>query len=238
MRERETFSPSPKSSPREALPPCPNVTNLYFSDLRELPASSERLTREEEAELAQKITQGDQSARKTLIESQTFLVTSIANKYQGRGLGLNDLIQAGNLGLVLAADKFDIKRKTRFSTCATDYIEREIRLALAGEEWALPLYQGASLELKRLIRTKKQLTQEQGETPDSATLAQATNITQEKTDNLLRLTQTPDSLDERGIDNKGKERRKKVLASPSPLPEKVTIRKMNDPCCSYWKRCS
>jgi len=224
-QEREIFSASPITPPREVLSPHPLGRELYFSDLRELPASSERLTRKEEAELVQKITQGDQSARNKLIESQVFLVVSLAKKYQGRGLDLEDLIQTGNLGLVLATNEFDPNRG-KFSTCAGLYVEREIELALAREEWALPLYQGASLDLKRLVRTKEQLTQEQGETPGNEELAQATEITQEKTDNLLCLVQTPESLDETRPDRKGKESRKRVLASPSPSPEEVTMRRM------------
>lgn len=95
---------------------------LYLQEIYKIPL----LSSEQERELAQKIAEGDTKARKLFIESNLRLVVSIAKRYLGRGLSLLDLIQEGNIGLMIAVDRFDVSRGIKFSTYATQWIRQGI----------------------------------------------------------------------------------------------------------------
>ena len=112
--------------------------NSYLQKIYRIPL----LTREEEIELGRRLQDGDVSAREILIKRNLRLVLSIANKYTGRGLSLDELIQYGNIGLIEAIDKYDVTKKTHLSTYATYWIKREIELAIASKtrNIHLPLY--------------------------------------------------------------------------------------------------
>src|SRR5579884_422715 len=100
---------------------------LYLKEIGRYPL----LTGEEELTLAERIAHGDEAALRTLIEANLRLVVSIAKKYASQGIPLLDLIQEGNLGLMRAAQKFDYKRRNRFSTYATWWIRQAISRAIA-----------------------------------------------------------------------------------------------------------
>ena len=99
---------------------------IYLQEISKIPL----LTPEEEKYLAQRISQGDMTAREKFIESNLRLVVKIAKKYVDRGLAFLDLIQEGNTGLIIAADRFDVKRNTKFSTYATGWIRQAITRAI------------------------------------------------------------------------------------------------------------
>lgn len=99
---------------------------IYLQEISKIPL----LTPEEEKYLAQRISQGDMTAREKFIESNLRLVVKIAKKYVDRGLAFLDLIQEGNTGLIIAADRFDVKRNTKFSTYATSWIRQAITRAI------------------------------------------------------------------------------------------------------------
>lgn len=91
-----------------------DATGQYLQDI----GSRRLLTAEEEHHLAMQIKAGDEQARCHFLEANLKLVVSVAKRYQGRGLALEDLIQEGNLGLLRAVEKFDVTRGYRFSTYA------------------------------------------------------------------------------------------------------------------------
>ncbi|HID36312.1 MAG TPA: sigma-70 family RNA polymerase sigma factor, partial [Ghiorsea sp.] len=97
-------------------------TSLYMKDIKRYAL----LTAEEEIKLANRIAENDEAARQTMINANLRLVIKIARKYMNRGLGLDDLIEEGNLGLIHAVGKFDAAHECRFSTYATWWIRQNI----------------------------------------------------------------------------------------------------------------
>ena len=104
----------------------PSQLETYFTQIRD----TQLLSAEEERELAYRIADGDRDARDHLVRANLRLVVSVARKFTGKGLCLQDLIEEGNLGLLKAAERFDPSRGVRFSTYATYWIKQTIRLAL------------------------------------------------------------------------------------------------------------
>ena len=102
---------------------------MYLREIGKIPL----LTYEEEAELAQRIVNGDEEAKQKLAESNLRLVVSIAKKYVGRGMLFLDLIQEGNMGLIKAVEKFDYNKGFKFSTYATWWIRQAITRAIADQ---------------------------------------------------------------------------------------------------------
>ncbi len=135
-----------------------HLVGLYLREVGKYPL----LKSEEETDLAQKTKNGDQEARSQLILSNLRLVVNIAKRYQNQGLGLMDLIEEGNLGLIKAVERFDVERKCRFSTYATWWIRQFINRAITnhGNMVRLP-----SHKRELLLRTKqrfRELSHEQG----------------------------------------------------------------------------
>src|SRR5699024_9493953 len=102
---------------------------MYLKEIGKVPL----LSAEEEIELAQKMEEGDESAKKKLAEANLRLVVSIAKRYVGRGMLFLDLIQEGNLGLIKAVEKFDYRKGYKFSTYATWWIRQAITRAIADQ---------------------------------------------------------------------------------------------------------
>jgi len=120
----------------------------YLKDIKDIPL----LTSEEEIELGKRISEGDEYARKRMIEGNLRLVFKIAKNYQGNGLSLGDLINEGNIGLIKAVEKFDYTKNYKFSTYGAWWIKSKIMKALTnqGRMIRLPAYQ-----VNRLIHIKK-----------------------------------------------------------------------------------
>src|SRR5262249_41367817 len=104
-----------------------STLHLYLAEIARHPL----LTASDEIELSKRIATGDEDARRRMVESNLRLVVSIARTFRSRGLDLLDLIQEGTLGLMSAADRYDWRRGTRFSTYAGWWIRHEIMRALA-----------------------------------------------------------------------------------------------------------
>ncbi|HUF37943.1 MAG TPA: sigma-70 family RNA polymerase sigma factor [Anaerolineales bacterium] len=136
-----------------------------------------------------------QEAFDHLIRSNTRLVISIAKKYQRRGLPLTDLIQAGNLGLLRAAKKFDIHRGNRFSTYATWWIRQAVSRAVAdqGRTIRIPVHQ--TDKLSKILRVRKQLVQKLDRDPTYAEIAEHLALTPAKVEEIIRQTRFPLSLE-------------------------------------------
>jgi RNA polymerase primary sigma factor len=128
---------------------------LYFQDIR----AAKLLTPEEEQELAQRVAQGDDAARKRMIESNLRLVVKVARRYMGQGLPVLDLIEEGNIGLIKAVERFKPEKKCRFSTYAVLWIRQSIERGLVSQSRTVRLPAHVVGDLKRMIRVTRSLTQ-------------------------------------------------------------------------------
>jgi len=134
---------------------------LYFLDIRK----AKLLTPEEEKDLGRKKSQGDDAARKRMIESNLRLVVKVAKRYMGQGLPLLDLIEEGNIGLIKAVERFKPEKECRFSTYAVLWIRQSIERALVSQSRTVRLPAHVVGDLKRLIRITRSLTQQLGREP-------------------------------------------------------------------------
>ncbi len=168
-----------------------DLTGQYLSEI----GSQRVLTFEQEQHLMQRINAGDEQARQRFIEANLKLVVSIAKRYQGQGLPLDDLIQEGNLGLLRAVEKFDASRSLKFSTHAFWWIRQAISRAIAdqGRTIRLPVYVGGAIN--RLNRLSLRLQQEFGREPTIAELAREMQLSPEKIQEIISISQEPMSLD-------------------------------------------
>ncbi|MEX2147381.1 MAG: sigma-70 family RNA polymerase sigma factor [Candidatus Rokuibacteriota bacterium] len=164
---------------------------VYLRDISRIPL----LGREEEAELARRVRQGDEAAKARMVESNLRLVVQIARRYRNRGLPLLDLIEEGNLGLLHAVDKFDPDRGTRFSTYATWWIRQAVTRALANQARIIRLPVHVEALLGRYVREQQRLTQALGRPPTPEELASALKSTVAEIEELEEIRQQPVSLD-------------------------------------------
>jgi RNA polymerase primary sigma factor len=171
--------------------PSADPLKLYVRQI----GSGPLLTREEERELARRKDAGDEAARQRLIESNLRLVMSVARNYARADVPLLDLIQEGNLGLMRAVEKFDYKLGYKLSTYATWWIRQSITRALVdqGRTIRLPLH--VADEVRRLLRTRRQLAQKLNREPTLPELSAEAAQPEERVHELLELIETPVSLE-------------------------------------------
>ena len=148
------------------------------------------------AELEEKVKAGREAAAR-FVKSNLRLVVSIAKKYQASGLGLLDLIQEGNLGLIHAVGKFDRTKGFKFSTYATWWIRQSIARGIAGTARSIRLPVHAGEQLARLRKTSAAFEADHGRSPDIAELADALGVAPTKVEELLLCMPEPLSLSER-----------------------------------------
>jgi RNA polymerase primary sigma factor len=153
------------------------------------------LTREEERELARRKDEGDELAKKKLIESNLRLVMAITRNYTKASVPLLDLIQEGNLGLIRAVEKFDYKLGYKLSTYATWWIRQAITRALADQGRTIRLPVHVADQVRRLLRARRQLAQKFNREPTIAELAKETQQSEERVRELLELVENPVSLE-------------------------------------------
>ena len=153
------------------------------------------LTREEERELARRKDEGDEEAKKRLIESNLRLVMAITRNYTKANVPLLDLIQEGNLGLIRAVEKFDYKLGYKLSTYATWWIRQAITRALADQGRTIRLPVHVADQVRRLLRARRQLAQKLNHEPTLAELAKETQQSEERVRELLELVENPVSLE-------------------------------------------
>ena len=163
----------------------------FLRDIREFP----RLTREQEQELAQRCTQGDEAAIRQMVNANLRLVVSIAREYAGRGVAILDLIQEGSIGLLAAARKFDYSRDVRFSTYATKWIRQGVTRCLMNHTAAIRVPLHTQERMRKIEAAKTMLRQQFGEEPDIETLSENTGIPAEKIQQLVLLNPEICSLD-------------------------------------------
>lgn len=164
---------------------------MYLKEIGKVPL----LTSEEEVELAMRMEQGDEVAKKRLAEANLRLVVSIAKRYVGRGMLFLDLIQEGNLGLIKAVEKFDFRKGFKFSTYATWWIRQAITRAIADQARTIRIPVHMVETINKLIRVSRQLLQELGRDPTPEEIAKEMGLSEEKVRDIMKISQEPVSLE-------------------------------------------
>ncbi len=164
---------------------------MYLKEIGKVPL----LTAEEEIELAKRMEQGDEEAKKRLAEANLRLVVSIAKRYVGRGMLFLDLIQEGNLGLIKAVEKFDYRKGYKFSTYATWWIRQAITRAIADQARTIRIPVHMVETINKLIRVSRQLLQELGREPTPEEIADEMDMSVERVREILKISQEPVSLE-------------------------------------------
>ena len=171
--------------------PAEDPLKLYVRSI----GSGALLTREEERELARRKDEGDEEAKRQLIESNLRLVMAITRNYTRANVPLLDLIQEGNLGLIRAVEKFDYRLGYKLSTYATWWIRQAITRALADQGRTIRLPVHVADQVRRLLRARRQLAQKLNREPTLPELARETQQTEDRVRELLELVETPVSLE-------------------------------------------
>ena len=171
----------------------------YLSDRGSLSGGSSSLpllSQKQERRLARAVERGDKRAREILVNANLRLVTSIAKKYQNRGIAMEDLIQEGTLGLIHAVDKYDWRRGFRFSTYATHWIRQALGRAVENQGRTIRLPSHAIESLGKIKRTREMLATRMNRVPTATEIAKELNMPLDKVETLLEAeTPEPMSLD-------------------------------------------
>lgn len=164
---------------------------MYLKEIGKIPL----LTSEEEIELAKRMQEGDEIAKKKLAEANLRLVVSIAKRYVGRGMLFLDLIQEGNLGLMKAVEKFDYRKGFKFSTYATWWIRQAITRAIADQARTIRIPVHMVETINKLVRVQRQLVQELGRDPSPEEIGKEMGMEVEKVREIMKIAQEPVSLE-------------------------------------------
>ena len=177
-----------------SIPDSVNIEDpvrMYLKEIGKVPL----LTAEEEIDLAKRMEDGDEDAKKRLAEANLRLVVSIAKRYVGRGMLFLDLIQEGNLGLIKAVEKFDYNKGFKFSTYATWWIRQAITRAIADQARTIRIPVHMVETINKLVRVQRQLLQELGREPTPEEVAEHMDIPVERVREIIKISQEPVSLE-------------------------------------------
>ena len=196
--KKSSDEPGPDTSP-EILPDASlaegisidDPVRMYLKEIGKVPL----LTADQETDLAMRMEQGDEEAKRQLAEANLRLVVSIAKRYVGRGMLFLDLIQEGNLGLIKAVEKFDYTKGYKFSTYATWWIRQAITRAIADQARTIRIPVHMVETINKLIRVSRQLLQEYGREPLPEEIAAEMGIPEDKVREIIKIAQEPVSLE-------------------------------------------
>ncbi|GAK06450.1 MULTISPECIES: RNA polymerase sigma factor RpoD [Geomicrobium] len=164
---------------------------MYLKEIGRVPL----LSAEEEINLAKRIEEDDEEAKRRLAEANLRLVVSIAKRYVGRGMLFLDLIQEGNMGLIKAVEKFDYNKGFKFSTYATWWIRQAITRAIADQARTIRIPVHMVETINKLIRVQRQLLQDLGREPTPEEVSEEMDLTPDKVREILKIAQEPVSLE-------------------------------------------
>ncbi|KUO97410.1 RNA polymerase sigma factor RpoD [Ferroacidibacillus organovorans] len=164
---------------------------MYLKEIGRVPL----LSADDEIQLAKRIEQDDEEAKRRLAEANLRLVVSIAKRYVGRGMLFLDLIQEGNMGLMKAVEKFDYSKGYKFSTYATWWIRQAITRAIADQARTIRIPVHMVETINKLIRISRQLLQELGREPSAEEIASEMDMSPEKVREIQKIAQEPVSLE-------------------------------------------
>lgn len=208
---------------------------MYLQEISRIPL----LTPEEERYLAKRISQGDMAAREKFIESNLRLVVKMAKKYVDRGLALLDLIQEGNTGLIIAADRFDVKRNTRFSTYATSWIRQAITRAITDKGRNIRISSHLYYKMAKYRKIESILENELHRKPTTKEIAKRMGITETQAENIV--TWQNDTLSMNYTSNDDEDNKlEEIISSQDDGPETIAftndmqkeVRQILDECSS------
>jgi RNA polymerase primary sigma factor len=195
---------------------------MYLKEIGRIPL----LTADEEVELARRVEQGDEEARRRLVEANLRLVVSIAKRYVGRGMLFLDLIQEGNLGLLKAVEKFDWRKGFKFSTYATWWIRQAITRAIADQARTIRIPVHMVETINRLVRVQQQLLQQFGREPTPAEIGRAMGLEEDRVREILQIAQEPVSLETPVGEEEDSHLSEFIEDTQSPAPVEAVARRM------------
>lgn len=168
-----------------------NSIKIYMREMGQF----SMLSADEEVELANRIAEGDQSAKNELVEANLRLVVSLARHYQGCGLSYQDLIQEGNIGLIKAAEKFDVSKGFRFSTYASWWIKQALSRAIADQSRTIRIPVHMTENINKFKKTERELLNQLNREPKIKEIADAMGISEKQAKEIQSYIVEPTSLD-------------------------------------------
>ena len=193
--EEETSEAEFTSSPvRSVETDSGNVSDpihMYLKEIGQVPL----LSPDQEVELARRVAEGDENAKKQLEEANLRLVVSIAKHYTGHDMSLMDLIQEGNLGLIRAVEKYDYKKGFRFSTYATWWIRQSITRAIADQGRTIRIPVHMVENINKVNRASRDLMQELGRDATPEEIAKRIHMTPERVREIQKISREPVSME-------------------------------------------
>lgn len=168
-----------------------NSIKIYMREMGQF----SMLSADEEVKLAHRISEGDQSAKNELVEANLRLVVSLARHYQGCGLSYQDLIQEGNIGLIKAAEKFDVSKGFRFSTYASWWIKQALSRAIADQSRTIRIPVHMTENINKFKKTERELLSQLNREPKIKEIADAMGISEKQAKEIQSYIVEPTSLD-------------------------------------------
>jgi RNA polymerase primary sigma factor len=168
-----------------------NSIKIYMREMGQF----SMLSADEEIELAHRIAEGDQSAKNELVEANLRLVVSLARHYQGCGLSYQDLIQEGNIGLIKAAEKFDVSKGFRFSTYASWWIKQALSRAIADQSRTIRIPVHMTENINKFKKAERELLSQLNREPKIKEIADAMGISEKQAKEIQSYIVEPTSLD-------------------------------------------
>lgn len=195
VRVSETPAFEPASAPSARLDNDPvsldDSVRMWLNRIGQIPL----LTAEAEVILSRKAKLGCDASKQTMVEANLRLVVSIAKRFMGRGLSLQDLIQEGNLGLIRAVEKFDPSRGFRFSTYATWWIRQSVSRAVSDQGRTIRVPVHTMEAVNRLTRAASALFQQLGREATDLEISAALNLSTERVRDLRKAMSEPMSIE-------------------------------------------